>query len=1161
MAQAMAFFAPDLEVMSFPSWDCMPYDRVSPSPAVLSQRMATLALLASGPKDGRVVLTTASAAMQRLPSRETVSAANFSGHPGQRIDVAALTAYLARDGYNRVGTVREAGEYAVRGGIIDVFPPGREEPLRLDLLGDTLESIRIFDPLTQRTTGAAEDLSLMPVSEVLLDPESIARFRAGYAARFGAVGDDDPLYASISAGRRHPGAEHWLPLFHERTETIFEYVPGAAVTLDFRADDARAERAAVVADSFEARKVAREQDGAGYRPLLPEALYLVGGDWDRALAGRAIGVFSPLGGGERGGAEGAAGDLDLGGRLGRDFAAERAAAPPSATGGLVLDSVRDHIRTLHRRGCHVVAAAMSAGARDRLGGLLRDHGVDNLAPVTSWHQAEQLPDGTVALAILGLEHGFETDRLAVLAEPDILGERISRTPRCSRRAEDFIRELSSLSPGDLVVHVDHGIGRFQGLETLTIQDRPHDCVMLVYDSGDRLYLPVENIEVISRYGGAEGEVALDKLGGQAWQARKARAKQRITEMAGHLMKIAAERHLKEAPKLSVPPSLYAEFVSRFSYQETDDQERTIGEVIADLGSGRPMDRLVCGDVGFGKTEVALRAAFIAAMSGKQVAVVAPTTLLVRQHDKLFQKRFADWPLRVAHLSRMVKASGVAEVKKGLVSGEVDIVIGTHALLAKGIDFKDLGLLVIDEEQRFGVAHKERLKELRANVHVLTLTATPIPRTLQMAMAGIRELSLIATPPVDRLAVRTFILPFDPVVVREAIQRERNRGGQIFYVCPRISDLDRAAEFLRAHVPEAKLAVAHGQLSPTELERVMVQFYEGAADVLLATNIIESGLDIPTANTLIIYRADMFGLAELYQLRGRIGRAKLRAYAYLTVPETRTPTETAERRLRVMQSLDTLGAGFTLASHDLDIRGAGNLLGAEQSGHIKEVGYELYQRMLEEAVATARSAAAGGAVEVQDTWSPQINVGAAVLIPESYVADLDVRLGLYRRVADLKSNAEAEAFAAELIDRFGPLPDEADQLLKVVSVKRSLHAAGVARLTAGPKGATLSFRGDTFANPAGLLDFIASRRGQVKMRPDKTMVVLADWAFEKDRLDGVRWLADRLAQIAAVPQGSPPGPPPKEPAAMAIRPPSPPKPSRPFRPGKQWRPSGSNNDRR
>ncbi|MBT3396707.1 MAG: DEAD/DEAH box helicase, partial [Alphaproteobacteria bacterium] len=571
---------------------------------------------------------------------------------------------------------------------------------------------------------------------------------------------------------------------------------------------------------------------------------------------------------------------DLGGRTGRDLALERTKIAPSETGGIQLEPVRDHIVDLQAQGVRVIIAAMSAGSRDRLTGLLMAAGVESLATVNSWEQAQAQAPITVATTVLGLEHGLEAPGLAVISEQDILGERLSRPPRKIRRAEDFIREASSLAPGDLVVHVDHGIGRFTGLEILDVHGRPHDCLTLVYDGDDRLFLPVENIEMISRYGADAGHVNLDRLGGAGWQGRKAKAKKRITEIAGELLKLAAARQLRNSPKLVSPAGLYDEFCARFPYHLTDDQQQTIEEVMSDLVAGRPMDRLVCGDVGFGKTEVALRAAFVVAMAGKQVAVVAPTTLLARQHTKVFKERFDGWPVRVAQLSRMVSPAEAAETVRELKAGTIDIVIGTHALLGKSVGFKDLGLLVVDEEQRFGVGHKEQLKTLGTDVHVLTLTATPIPRTLQMALAGIRELSLIATPPVDRLAVRTFISPFDPMVVREAILRERNRGGQTFYVCPRIADLEWAKEYLATHVSEAKVVVAHGRLSPAKLEEAMGIFYDGRCDVLLATNIIESGLDIPTANTIIIHRADIFGLSELYQLRGRIGRSKVRGYAYL-----------------------------------------------------------------------------------------------------------------------------------------------------------------------------------------------------------------------------------------------------------------------------------------
>jgi transcription-repair coupling factor (superfamily II helicase) len=603
---------------------------------------------------------------------------------------------------------------------------------------------------------------------------------------------------------------------------------------------------------------------------------------------------------------------------------------------------------------------------------------------------------------------------------------------------------------------------------------------------------------------------LDRLGGAGWQSRKAKLKNRIRDMAEQLIKVAAERQLREGPVIDAPHGVYEEFCARFPYGETEDQEKAIGDVMEDLAKGLPMDRLVCGDVGFGKTEVALRAAFVVAMTGRQVAVVVPTTLLARQHFKTFVTRFAGFPIRIQQLSRMVTPKEATETRAAITAGQVDIVVGTHALLAKSIEFRDLGLLVIDEEQHFGVSHKERLKQLRSEVHVLTLTATPIPRTLQLALSGVKEMSIIATPPVDRLAVRTFVTPFDPVTVREALLREHYRGGQSFFVCPRISDLADAEEFMKTTVPEVKYAVANGQLTPTRLEDIMSSFYDGKFDVLISTPIVESGLDIPTANTLIVYRAHVFGLAQLYQLRGRIGRSKARAFAYFTVPPDRTLTDNADRRLKVLQSLDSLGAGFTLASHDLDIRGAGNLLGEEQSGEVREVGIELYQDMLEEAVATLR----GKLPEKDESWSPQINLGSAVLIPEAYVSDLNLRLALYRRLSTLDSEQAIEAFAAELIDRFGALPPEVRSLLKIVSIKRLCRIAQVEKIDAGPKGATITFRNSAFPNPVKLVGWLSQNSKFAKVRPDQKVVIMRDWPTPEERLVGAAQTLSKLAELAA-----------------------------------------------
>ncbi|MBW7849137.1 MAG: transcription-repair coupling factor [Rhodospirillales bacterium] len=1108
LAETLAFFAPAAEVLQFPAWDTVPYDRVSPHVEIAARRIDTLTRLATRTGDGPVliVLTTVAAVLQRLPGREVFEAAVFAGRVGGRLSMDDLLRFLARNGYGRSDTVMEPGEYALRGGIVDIFPPGTEEPLRLDLFGDEIEGIRSFDPMTQRSTGHREDFALKPVSEVILDEEAIARFRSSYRELFGAINGEDPLYEAISAGRRFPGMENWLPLFYEGLDTLFAYIPdGAIVTLDHQAEEAREARFGLIEEYYEARKSisgARIADaGAVYHPVPPERLYLDRAEWDRLLATCPVLVFSPFSAPEN-----ALRVVEAHGRTGRDFADVR-----SLPGINVFDALREHVVAQREAGRRVVVAAMSEGSRERLAGVMRDHSIGPLVKADGWNEVQALPGEAVALVTLGIERGFDTPSLSLVTEQDILGDRLVRPPRKRRKAEHFLSETSDLSEGDLVVHVEHGIGRYEGLVTVEVAGAPHDCLRVIYEGGDKLFVPVENIEVLTRYGSEDAGVQLDRLGGVAWQARKAKLKQRIRDMAAQLIQVAAQRHLKAADALAAPEGLYDEFCARFPYAETDDQLRAIADTLDDMTSGRPMDRLICGDVGFGKTEVALRAGFVAAMSGTQVAVVVPTTLLARQHFKTFKERFAGLPVRIEQLSRLVSAKQTAAVKKGLADGTVDIVIGTHALLAKSISIRHLGLLIVDEEQHFGVAHKERLKQLKADVHVLTLTATPIPRTLQLALTGVREMSVIATPPVDRLAVRTFVLPYDGVVVREAILRERYRGGQSFYVCPRLADIDRVAERVRKLIPEVKLAVAHGRMAPGDLEEVMTAFSDGAYDVLLSTNIIESGLDMPSVNTIVIHRADMFGLGQLYQLRGRVGRSKARGYAYLTVPPDRVLTKSAEKRLQVMQTLDSLGAGFSLASHDLDIRGAGNLLGEEQSGHIREVGIELYQQLLEEAVAAAR----GGIAEAaEEEWSPLITLGTPVLIPETYVADLGVRLGLYRRIARLADRAEIDAFAAEMIDRFGKLPGEVDNLLEIVAMKTKCRMANIEKVDAGPKGAVIAFRNNRFANPGGLVQFISQQLGTVKLRPDHKLVYMRAWDDPAQRVRGLQHVLDSLARLAA-----------------------------------------------
>ncbi len=1108
LSRALGFFAPDIETIEFPAWDCLPYDRVSPHADVVAQRMAAQARLArakdraKGDDRPAIVLTTVNAALQRVVPREIVAKQSLSAAAGTLLPMARVTQWLELNGFTRAATVREPGDYAVRGGIVDLFAPGMDAPVRLDFFGDTLESIRRFDPETQRTTDELRTLELVPMAEFQLTPETIRQFRTGYVAAFGAAGPDDMLYEAVSDGRRTAGVEHWLPLFHPRLDTLFDYIDGTPIAIEPLAEEAAHERLAQIADYYQARKDALDQAGAGapYKPLPPDRLYLPEAEWKERLDRAALARLSPFAA-----PEGTADAIEIGARAGHNFAAER-----SEPGTNVFEAVRKHVEALQAAGKRVVIALWSEGSRERMAHVLAEHGLFNLTPVASWPQALALSRAETALAVLGLDAGFATADVALITEEDILGERLVRPRRQSKRAENFIAEVTSLSAGDVVVHVDHGIGRFVGLRAIEAAGAPHDCLEIHYAGGDKLFLPVENIELLSRYGSEEAGVELDRLGSTAWQSRKARMKNRIREMAGELIKIAAERQLREAPRLTVDSGLYDEFCAGFPYEETDDQQAAIAAVLADLASGKPMDRLICGDVGFGKTEVALRAAFITAMNGKQVAVVVPTTLLARQHFKTFSDRLRGYPVHIGQASRLVSSAELARVKKGVADGQIDIVIGTHALLGKTVKFKDLGLIVVDEEQHFGVAHKEKLKSLRAEVHVLTLTATPIPRTLQLALSGVREMSIIATPPVDRLAVRTFVAPFDPIVVREALLRERYRGGQSFYVCPRIEDLAETKAFLDKNVPEVRVAVAHGQMPSTVLEDVMAAFYDGKFNVLLSTSIVESGLDIPTANTLIVHRADMFGLSQIYQLRGRVGRAKLRAYALLTLPAKRRITPQAERRLKVLQSLDTLGAGFQLASHDLDIRGAGNLLGEEQSGHIKEVGYELYQQMLEEAVLSLKAGISG---PVADKWSPQITIGTPVLIPEEYVADLPVRLALYRRLAEIEDDRDIEAFAAELVDRFGPLPQEVEYLLQVVSIKSLCRRANVERIEVGPKGAVLSFRDNIFANPEGLIAYIGKYPEGARVRPDMKVVFFEEWETPSQRLKGAAGILRALAGLA------------------------------------------------
>ncbi|UVO53539.1 transcription-repair coupling factor [Sphingomonas sp. SUN039] len=1098
VADTAHWFAPEVRVLTFPAWDCLPYDRASPSLRATSERMATLSALQDKADAPQLLVTTVNAASQRTltPFRLRQLVARLA--PGERIDRDDLAKLLQANGYVRTETVADAGDYAVRGSLVDLFPSGMEHALRLDFFGDEIESIRSFDPADQRSIGPVDSFTLLPASESLLDEESIKRFRSRYRETFGATATGDPLYQAVSEGRRLAGMDHWLPLIEEKLASFFDHLgPDDIIVRDAGSPGAADARFEAVTDYHANRVRAASSDPGGYRPLPADALYLARPEWDGLLAERRVHLVTPFHEPE------SAAVLDFGIDGPRDFGAERSRSEN------VYEALADYRKSLKKTG--LILASYSGGSRQRLAGLVADHGLTDTAMVETWQDAQGLAaKGKVALAVVPLDRGFVAPSLAVVTEQDLLGDRLVRRAKRKKSADAFLSELATMSPGDFMVHRDHGIGRFEGLTSIPVGKSPHDCVQLTYAGGDKLFVPVENIDVLSRYGSESDGVALDRLGGEAWQRRKSKMKDRIREIAGELILVAAERALRPADVMT-PDGAYNEFVDRFPYQETDDQDRAIAEVIDDLGAGKPMDRLVCGDVGFGKTEVALRAAFVAAMAGQQVAVVCPTTLLARQHYKTFVERYQGFPLKIGRLSRLVAPKEAGETRSGIADGTLDIVIGTHAILAKSVEFKRLGLVIVDEEQRFGVTHKERLKALKTDVHMLTLTATPIPRTLQMAMSGLRELSVIQTPPVDRLAVRTYVMPWDPVVLREALLREHYRGGQSFFVVPRIADLPDIEEFLTKEVPEVKAVTAHGQMSPTEVEDRMSAFYDRKYDVLLSTTIVESGLDIPSANTMIIHRADRFGLAQLYQLRGRVGRAKTRAYAYMITAANRQMSEGAEKRLKVLSDLDSLGAGFQLASHDLDIRGAGNLLGDEQSGHIREVGFELYQSMLEEAIMEAK---AGGIVAARKAdLSPQITVDAPILIPEDYVPDLDLRMSLYRRINEMEDAERIEAFGAELIDRFGPLPDATENLLTLMSIKLNARDAHIAKIDVGAKGALVSFWNDSFPNLPGLLAYVERLKGTAKLRPDSKLSISRDWDTPRARLNGALQLSKGLAKVA------------------------------------------------
>ena len=1062
LAEGLKFFAPEREIIEFPAWDTMPYDRSSPNQKIISQRIKALSKLSAlgGEKIGKkkyVVLTTINAVLQKLAPIASMAENFLDIRKNASMKTGQMLLFFANNSYDRVSKVYEPGEFAVRGSILDVFPAGAEIPVRIDFFGEEVETIKTFDPITQIAEEHLDEVKLYCAAEIVLSHDNIERFKKNFRMRFGLFSSDEGYFNSISEGIKHQGYENLLPLFYDELVTIFDYVENVSretiaiydqEALDFL--DSRWE-------NIEEYYAERRDLSKDYPALEPAELYI-----DKPPALDAQIIYSPF----------------------ADSESEK-----SGLKKLLFD--KNDLSKLAGHKKQINFAANSKAAAGYIEKLLANQ---DMAPknIDSFKKLQNVSRETIAILPLELEQGFETKGQLFISEQDIFGDRFSRNIRKKKRSENFMAEAESFEVGELIVHEDHGIGKFAGLEILEVDGIRHEVVRLLYDGDDRLFVPVENIDLITRFGADDGATRLDKLGGTNWQERKARLKKRIKIAADGLLKIAAERKYKQAPVINIENTEYEDFCAKFPFTETEDQQAAIDDVIDDLAKTTPMDRLVCGDVGFGKTEVALRAAFVAASNNHQVALICPTTLLARQHFAGFEKRMKAHGIEVRQISRMVTAAEIRKTKAALKAGTVDIVVGTHALFSDDIEYKRLGLLIIDEEQRFGVGQKEKIKKMKSNVHVLTLSATPIPRSLQLAISGIHELSIIATPPVDRLAVRTFVSNYDELQIKEAISRERNRGGQTFYVAPRLEQLEEIYSRLRKLVPEATIAQAHGQMKPAELDEVMNQFYDGKFDILLSTTIVESGLDVPSANTMIIHRADMFGLAQLYQLRGRVGRSKQRGYAYLTLPKRGTLSKNAYKRLEVMQGLDNLGAGFSIASHDMDIRGFGNLLGEAQSGQVKEVGIELYQKMLRETILRLRSQEdADVAIQEEHKFVPNINLGISVLIPDYYVEDLDLRMGLYKRAASLRDEQEIEAFEFELANRFGSIPREVLSLLETMKLKILCLQLGISKIDVGTKAMVLQFIEQPKISPEAIISFVQANADRVKMKPPSKLLFAID----------------------------------------------------------------------
>ncbi len=1098
LADEMRFFAPpDLTIAVFPDWETLPYDLFSPHPDIVSKRLQLLAEL-SGWKRG-ILIVDLETLLQRIAPAAYINGHAFDIRVGTRLNLEKLRERLAGAGYASTSQVMAPGEFAVRGSLLDLYAMGSSSPYRIDLFDDEVESIRVFEPETQRSGEKIEAIRLLPAREFPLTPEGIQGFRRRYRTRFEGDLTQMHVYRDVSEGIASAGIEYYLPLFFDKTSSLLDYLPPTTViAID-------TDLSALLTNAWAEIGARYDQRGHDtHRPILaPHEIFLPPEELEARIADFRRIEISKM-------------ELDPLGRSvpHRNFHTQR--PPALKIDARAEEPARELLAFLDRFAGRVLLAAESAGRREMLFDLLRKRRVEVQA-VESW-PAFLEGSSRVAVTVSPISIGLVLDspHVALIAEEQLFGERARqerRRRRPDRDPEKIVRELTDLHPGSPVVHEEYGVGRYLGLKTMDVGGMPGEFLVLEYADNDKLYVPVQSLALVSRYTGAPAETApLHKLGSDAWQKARKKAAQRIRDTAAELLDLYSRRAARSGQKISTGEAELRAFSATFQFEETPDQAQAITSVIEDLASEKAMDRVICGDVGFGKTEVALRAAFVTVQAGKQVAVLVPTTLLAQQHYQTFADRFADWPVRVESLSRFRSAAQVQEVLKGLGTGQVDVVIGTHRLLQSGLEFKNLGLLIIDEEHRFGVKDKEKLKALRADVDVLTLTATPIPRTLNMAMGGLRDLSLITTPPPSRLSIKTFVARWDEALVREACLREIRRGGQIYYVHNSVETIEKTAQALSELLPEARIAVGHGQMRERELEQIMLDFYHQRCNLLLCTTIVESGIDVPAANTIIIDRADKLGLAQLHQLRGRVGRSHHQAYAYLLTPERTAMTADAVKRLEAIESLEDLGAGFTLATHDLEIRGAGELLGDEQSGQIQEIGFALYLEMLERAVAALK---AGEIPDLDEPMhrGPEVDLHVPALLPESYMPDVHLRLVLYKRIAGAADPEALRELQVEMIDRFGLLPEPAKSLFRIAELKLRAAALGVRKLDVGPGGGALTFGPVTSADPAVVIRHVQQHAKTHRFDGPQKIRFVQKLEQDEQRFDAADRLLTALSQPA------------------------------------------------